>query len=201
MDIRAMFFLYWTAMILLVTFAVVYLLRKWYYNRNTPATRRLVASVIRRHGAIRGWKLLNNVIVGEGEQAVEIDHLVVAPFGVIIACDLHQRGNAYGELEAQGWIMTIGEDGKERKRETIENPYRRARRAEEQLRKLFAKHKVYSVNVEVIVPKTMKQNSYITGSSEYLFNRKQLAALLAKSRYEKDNGVKVDSIVSLFDQQ
>lgn len=191
--------LYTLFLVALLAFGLVYLLRLWYFTHKSEATRRFVTKVFRRHGALREWRVLDNVTVGKGDAAVMVDHLVAGPFGVIIACDLHQKGNVYGEMDAENWILTDGEDGREKKRETIPSPYYRVRCAEQQLRTMLAANKIYNVPVEVVVPKTMKQYSYITGSDEYLLSRSDLKNRLQRSKYDKDNGIDIQKITAMFE--
>lgn len=198
MTTVAFFLIYVAAMAILLLVGGLWLLRKLYYGRKPHKTKRFVAQLFGRRGRLRGWRCLNNITLGSGADAVVVDHLVVGSFGVILACDIYQKGNIYGELEAAQWLCTIGEDGKEKKRETLESPYRRVRKAEELLRSLFAANKIYSVPVEVMIPRTGKQGCYITGSSDYALTRKELGNQLGRSRYEKDNNVPVERIVALF---
>lgn len=192
-------YLYWILFFGFIGFALTVLLRKWYLSRHNEATTKRATRAFRMHGNIRGWKTFEKVTLGSGDTAVVVDQLVVAPFGVIVACDLHQKGSVYGDMDAERWVISDGgEDRKEKKREYIASPYHRARLAEQQLRKLFAKEKIYSVPVEIIIPKTMNQTSYITGSSELLIDTRKLKKQLEKVRYEKNSGVDVARIAALF---
>lgn len=171
---------------------------KWYLSRHTLLTCKKATRIFRNHGALRGWKVLEDVTIGEGDKAVTVDQLVIGPFGVIVACDLHQKGKVYGELTATEWILAKGEDGAETKTR-ITSPYYRATQGMEQLAKRLSKEKIYRVPIEVLVPKTgAKQLHYITGISEFMLTLREVKTLLGKSRFEKDNGVKVEQIAALF---
>lgn len=189
--------IYWIVVGVFFVCLAAFFIRKLYRMKHSEITRKAATKAFRLHGGIRGWKVLEDVTLGEGGAAVAIDQLVIGPFGVIVACDLHQKGNVYGELEGEEWIVGVGEEGQERKTR-IPSPYRQAQRAVEQLRVLFAANKVYSVPVEILVPKTQKQGCYITGGGQYILGAKELKALLEKSRFEKDNGVNVEVIAALL---
>lgn len=190
---------YWIGTGVFFVCVMAFLIRKIYIMKHSEYTRKRATKVFRLHGGIRGWKTFENVILGEGGDGVAADQLVIGPFGIIVACDLHQKGSIYGELDAKEWIVSVGEEGRETKTR-IPSPYHQAQLCVEQLRSLLAKNKVYSVPVEILVPKTQKQGCYITGSGQHLLGTKELKAQLEKTRFEKDNGVNVELIAALFDR-
>ncbi|MEG0541163.1 MAG: nuclease-related domain-containing protein [Angelakisella sp.] len=189
--------IYWTLTAIFFIGVISFFLRRIYLAKHSEKTKSNATKVFRRHGAIRNWKVLTDVTLGVGDQAITADQLVIGPFGVIVACDLHQKGNVYGDLTAPEWILATGEDANEKKTRIV-SPYHTAEQGVEQLRSMFAKAKIYSVPVELMVPKTQKQGSYITGSSQYLFSCKELKTQLEKSRFEKDNGVDIEAVAALF---
>lgn len=191
--------LYWIGTGIFFVCLMAYLIRKVYILKHSEYTKKAAAKVFRMHGGIRGWKVLTGVTLGEGAAAVVADQIVIGPFGVVVACDLHQKGNVYGELDAEVWVVGVGEEGKEKKTRIV-SPYHQAQLCVEQLRSLFAKNKIYSVPVEIMVPKTQKQGCYITGSGQYLMGTRELKSQLEKGRFEKDNGVNVELIAALFNR-
>ncbi|MEG1875836.1 MAG: nuclease-related domain-containing protein, partial [Angelakisella sp.] len=110
-----------------------YLLRLWLNTKRSYLTKKRVTKALRRHGALREWKVLENVTLGTGDQAATVDQLVVGPFGMLVACDVHQKGSIYGDLDAREWILTTGSEGNEKK-SRIPSPYFAATRFVELLR-------------------------------------------------------------------
>lgn len=176
---------------------MVFFIHKIYVMKHSEVTRRAAAKVFRMHGGIRGWKVLSDVTLGEGDEAVTADHVAIGSFGVIVACDLHQKGKVYGDANSGEWVVVTGDEGREVK-VRIQSPYHRGGLFVEQLRREFAKHKIYSVPVELMVPKTRKQECYITGVSQYVFDLRELKAQLEKTRFEKDNGVSIEAVAAIF---
>lgn len=189
--------IYWIILAVFSVLLISYFGHKIYLIKHSDSTKSAAAKVFRLHGGIRDWKTISDVTLGEGADAVVADQLVIGPFGVIVACDLYQKGNVYGDLTAAEWIIAQGEEADEKKYR-IPSPYHQAQLFVEQLRRVFAENKIYSVPVEIMIPKTQKQGSYITGSSQYLFDMRELKAQLEKARFDKDNGVDVEACAALL---
>ena len=191
--------IYWSVILVILAIAVGVVLRNKYIRKHGEVTKKKASRVLNNYGKLRGWKVIDNAILGEGNDAVTVDHVVVAPFGILVCCDLFQHGKFYGELNEHEWILAKGEEADEVKTR-IPSPYYRAIAGMEQLRAMFGKAKIYNVSIEVLVPKTQKQSSFVTGSSDYLFNLKELKAQIARVKYEKDNKTNIEAIVSLINE-
>lgn len=191
--------IYWVVVLLVLTVAVGIALRVRYIHKHGEVTKKRASKVFKNYGKLRGWKVIDNVILGEGDRAVTVDHLVVAPFGILVCCDLYQHGKFYGELNEREWILAKGEESEEVKTRIL-SPYYTAIAGVEQLRTMLAKAKIYSTSVEVIVPKTQKQSTFITGSLEYLFNLKELKRELTRVKYDKNNNTDINRIVALINE-
>lgn len=188
----------WLATLVLAAIACWYIGLKYLRLTFPKGTKRLVTRLLRRHGALREWRVLTDVTLGEGEQAVTVDQLVVGPFGVLVVGDLYHRGDAYGDLEAREWTMQWGKEGQEKKART-QNPYHAASQGVEQLRQRFAKEKIYKVQVEAVVVATQGQGCYVPGAKPFFYDLRGLKGLLETSRFEKDNGLDIGKIVGLFE--
>ena len=167
---------------------------KFYRKKYSHTTKKGATKVFKRSGTLKGFKTLSNVTLADG---VIADQIMVGPFGVMIACDLHQTGKIYGDLESKEWILAVGEDGKEEKTR-IDSPLAMARMCEKELRSKLAKAKIYSVPIEIMVVKTQNQACYITGTSGLVYDMKQLKELVNRVKYEKDNKVNVDTVITML---
>ena len=190
----------WIATVLLALFACWYIGRKYLRRAFPKSTKRLVTGLLRRHGALREWRVLTDVTLGQGDQATTVDQLVVGPFGVLVVCDLCHRGDAYGDQDAQEWTMQWGKEGQEKKAR-VPNPYYAAVQSVEQLRALFAKEKIYSVQVDLAVVATQGQGCYVPGIKPHVYDLHGLKTLVETSRFEKDNGLDVARVAGLFARQ
>ncbi|MEG2087302.1 MAG: nuclease-related domain-containing protein [Angelakisella sp.] len=141
--------------------------------------------------------MLENVTLGTGDQAATVDQLVVGPFGMLVACDVHQKGSIYGDLDAREWILTTGSEGNEKK-SRIPSPYFAATRFVELLRPLLAERKIYSLPVEIVLPKTQRQESFVNGGATLFFTLKELKDYINKTKFDKDVGVDIGKVVELF---
>lgn len=175
---------------------LLYYLNKWRINRHSELTKKYATKVLRRHGALLGWQVLENVPLGD--DGTVADQIAIGPFGMIVACDLHQNGKVYGGLDDPQWVLARGKEEETAVKSRIDNPYLAVRRCEERVRQTLASNKVYNVPVEVIIPKTQKQVSFVTGSAQHMVTLRELRSMLTKSRYEKDNGVNPQQIAGLF---
>ncbi len=167
---------------------------RWYLKRNTHLTKKRVTNIFRAKGRYRNFVVMTDVDFGDG---IIADQVVVAPFGVMIACDLHQNGKIYGDLNSEEWIDAKGEDGAEKK-VRFASPLYKLEQSQIIFRKKLAQAKIYSVPVETILVKTQDQKCYITGLSEKMYSLGKLRELLSSSKYEKDNKVNVQGIVDML---
>ena len=185
---------YYISLALLLILAGVMIAMLFYKKKHSEITKKTATKAFKRSGVLKGFKSLCDVDFGDG---VVADQVIVGPFGVILACDLHQNGKIYGDLEGKEWIVAVGEDGKATKTR-IASPLHMVRQCEKELRKKLAIAKIYSVPIETMVVKTQKQACYITASAGHMYSIKEVKEQLARVKYEKNNNVNVDVIIELL---
>ncbi len=191
--------LYWCVTAICLGTLAFLLIRAYITYFKSGITKNTVHRTLRKMGALRGWKVLRDVSVSfEGESA-RLDHVVVSPWGVFLFKDIHEKGFYYGNLGDSRWTCTDGEEEKAVNRRTVPNPCVECEKAEALLRRIFAREEIYKMQVAWFVPATGKHvHSYISGGAGTVVTLSELRELLAGSRYEKDNGVDIPRISTLF---
>ncbi len=189
---------YWAFMAICIVTAIALLARAWVLRHRSERTKGNIQKLLRKMGALRHWKVLGDVTVSEGGQTAKLDHVVVAPYGVFLFCDIYAKGCYYGKIEDDMWVCTDG-DEENTKREPAKNPAKECQAAVEILRRLFAREGLYKMQVEYIVPTTGKQiTSYVSGSQNIILTPKELQDRLSSKKYDKDNGVDLEKVTALF---
>ena len=190
---------YWIVMAACLITLAVMLIRAYITYFRSSSTRGRVHGILRKLGVLRSWSVLRDVTVAADGQSAHLDHAVVGPWGVLLFCDITERGYYYGSMEEDRWARTDGEEEKAVNRVTVANPGMECRKAESILRKLFAREGIYNVSVEWFVPTTGKHvKSFITGGSGKVLAPSELREVLSRGKYDKDNGVDIPRISALF---
>ena len=184
-------FWYWVLMGLSVLAAIIIVIRSVRRSRFSASTKKEVGSILRKHGMLRQWWVYNDVSVG-GD--CPVDHLVIGPFGVIIACDLYQKGSYYGDLDKEEWILAEGPQEEAAQKSRIPSPLYQARKAESRARELLGKSHIYNTPIDVFVPLTQDQPAFITGGAGILLKRRELKDTLDRVKYDKDNQVDLAAV-------
>ena len=184
-------FWYWVLMGVLLLVVLVVIFRSVRRSKFSSRTKKEVAGLLRKHGLLRQWKVYHDVSVGED---CPVDHLVIGPFGIIIACDLYRKGSYYGDLEKEEWLLAEGNEEETAQKSRIVSPLYQARKAEARVRELLGKNRIYNTPIDVFVPLTQDQPAFITGGSGILLRRKELKDTLDRVRYDKDNGVDMEAV-------
>lgn len=186
-------------MAICVTVLAFVLIRAYVTYFKSGMTKGKVHRALAKLGALRGWKVLRDVTISAADGPVRVDHAVVGPWGVLLFNDLHGRGCYFGKLEEQSWARTDGEEEKATNRTLVPNPGKECEKAVAALRQIFAREKVYNMQVEWFVPVTGKQvKSFISGGRDVVVTVRELRGILSRSKYEKDNGVDIQKITALL---
>ena len=184
-------FWYWIIMGALMVVVLLVIFRSVRRTKFASRTKKEVTSLLRKHGLLRQWQVYTDVRIG-GE--CPVDHLVIGPFGIIIACDLYQKGSYYGDLEKEDWILAEGNEEETAKKSRISSPLYQARQAEAKARELLGKNRIYNISIDVFVPLTQDQAAFVTGGTGILLKRKELKDTLDRVKYDKDNGVDIGAV-------
>lgn len=185
--------------LLVALFVAISLVIVLVINRRNSETgkRKHVTNTLKKFAGIRSYKVLHDITLENGKRTVHVDDILVGFFGLLLVNVQTGEGDYYGEERDQNWGMTTGTQ-----KLSFPNPLEEGLLAMEALRTVFAKNKVYNINVEQVVVFTsrFKKNSLYIKQSLPVVNVRKLSAMLGKSRFEKDTGVDVAQLVSLIEQ-
>ena len=170
-------------------------------NKHSERTKKEVARVLRSMAPLREWKVLDEVTVTDRKgKAHTVDHLVVGPFGVLALTDIHRRGGYYGELRDEEWVIsTGGEDKVETLRVKVPSPVKNNEGFVAAFRERLTAGKVYNIPVEALCPITQSQvEVFVTGAQDRVVPAGRLRGVLSRQKYQKDNGVDIEKVLSLL---
>lgn len=171
----------------------------WYVSRELIGSSgknawKSTRSTLSRFGLMRGFKVLSNVKIGDGENAVIVENMLIGYFGVLLVRTLGAKGSYYGTLDGESWSVSL-----DNKKTPIPNAIRKLKEEEAALRALFSKNKIYKTPLESVVylnNRSKKTELYITNNGEILAPGK-LGGYLNKTKFEKDAGIDVKKLADV----
>lgn len=168
--------------------------------KRSEVTKKSVGKTLRTMAPLREWRVLENVTLADKKGNVTADHLVIAPYGVLVFTDIHQQGSYYGELRDEQWLIsTGGENQVETLRVKVPSPVRNNERFVAALRARLTAGEVYNVPVEALCPVTQsKAEVFVTGANALVVPAGRLREVLSRQKYQKDNGVDTGKIAALL---
>lgn len=165
-------------------------------NPSGKGAHRKTTRILNKFGLIRGFKTLSDIPLTLDDKTAYIENILVGYFGILLVHTCGARGEYYGTVDGESWILSQ-EEG--RNRTNFPNPLLEQQKTVALLRALFAKHKLYNIPIEHIVyitSRAKKTGVFITHSGEILMPGK-LSSYLAKTKFEKDTGLDVQTVVDV----
>ncbi|WP_312643493.1 nuclease-related domain-containing protein [Hydrogenoanaerobacterium sp.] len=169
----------------------------WKRRTSVAGQYRRVTGTLKKFASIRSYKVLQDITLDCGKETVHIDHILVGFFGLLFVNTQVENADYYGEEREEYWSV-VKDDVKTR----IKNPLNEGIAAMDAARKIFAKNNVYNIQMEQVVVFTsaFKKNVLYVKDTLPIVNVRKLGSLLSKTRFEKDNGVDVEQLVKLLEE-
>ena len=150
-----------------------------------------VKTTLKRFSYLRDYKVLENVTVNEHR----FDYIMVGVFGILSVCFFDKKGELYGNESDENFILV---DTK-KNREKAENLIKKAKKDVEVLRALISKEKIYNLKIDsAIVVDDKKCQTFFTSPDLPLVKLSALSKFLNQEKFDLDNKVDADKIVSLL---
>lgn len=192
---------FWGMMLLTLLAVVLAIYRTNIRNNFSERTKRDIGKTLRSMAPLREWQVLDDVSVTDRKgRTFTADHLVIGPFGVLAFTDIHRRGGYYGELRDEEWVIsTGGEDKVETLRVKVPSPVKNNEGFVAAFRERLTAGKVYNIPVEALCPITQSQvEVFVTGARDQVVPAGRLREVLSRQKYQKDNGVDIEKVLSLL---
>lgn len=192
--------IFWGILILAAAAAVWAVYNTKRKENRSETTKKAVGRVLRSMAPLREWKVLDGVTLTDKKGEVTADHLVIGPFGLLALCDIHRQGGYYGELRDEEWVIsTGGEDKVETLRVKVPSPVKNNEGFVAAFRERLTAGKVYNIPVEALCPITQSQvEVFVTGAQDQVVPSGKLREVLSRQKYQKDNGVDIEKVLSLL---
>lgn len=186
---------------LVLAVSVVYL---WVYlsanvlNPSGKNAYRATTRLLSRYAGIRRFKVLQNVTLSIDGKTAVVENMLIGFFGILIVHTCGARGEYYGTVDGDSWIITD-----DTKRTSIKNPLKEQQKAMALMRQVLAGNKLYNIPIENVVALTSrakKTGLFITNTGQILMPGK-LGGYLGKTKFDKDIGLDVEKIAAVFSSQ
>lgn len=169
----------------------------WKRSSSAEGQKRRAAGALKKFAAIRSYKVLQDITLDCGKETVHIDHILVGFFGLLFVNVEVENADYYGDETGEQWSVV-----KNDVKTYINNPLNEGIAAMDATRKIFAKNNIYNIQMEQVVVFTsaFKKNTLYIKDTLPVVNVRKLSSLLSKTRFEKDNGVDVERLVKLIEE-
>ncbi|MBE6886374.1 MAG: NERD domain-containing protein [Ruminococcaceae bacterium] len=152
---------------------------------------------LKNYAATHFCKTVNDVTLPHKGVPMQIDHLLVGYFGVLLVSSIEPDGDIYGALRDDTWLISNEKNGR---RSRIKNLYVRTENSVLALRDAFKEAKVYNVPVESLIVVTRKKSSCCVPELKNVMSLPELKKYLRKSKFETDNNVDVDAVLAAIEK-
>lgn len=149
---------------------------------------RKVTKILKKYARFNDVKILNDVYLPLYDETTQIDHILIAPFGVMVIETKNWAGSVYGNPAEEKWLQVLGDD-----RNYHYNPLKQNKTHTDNIRHLFRKENIYRVNVEGVVVFAAKTDLYCPRNAP-VYTAKRFKKLLKKPVYGADNKVDVQKV-------
>lgn len=181
--------------VLIVLFVIIYFTVKWYRKNKTKQIGKKgekdVSKILRQIAKKNRWKVIDDLYLPLYDKTTQIDHLIIAPFGVLAVETKALNGEIYGGPNDQNWTQIIGE-----KKHRFYNPLLQNKAHIDCIRHILRKENVYKVEIESLVVFSSKHAELIIPSGMPVISLDLLKKYLKKSRFHQDNGINVETVYS-----
>lgn len=158
----------------------------------------VVARYLQRYCLSRNFKALRHTQVSDGEETLQLDHVLVGFFGVLFVTVLQVKGELYGDIRDPKWVITDGN-----RRTSLQNPLMEGQRKLAAFRSILSRRKIYNIPVEhaVVVVSHGEPKLYLTNAEAKtpVFTLKQFKRYLSTAKFEQDNNLDVEQLVRVMD--
>lgn len=148
-----------------------------------------VSKVLKKYARFNDVKILNDVYLPLYDETTQIDHILIAPFGVMAIETKNWAGSIYGNPAEEKWLQVLGDD-----RNYHYNPLLQNKTHVDNLRHLFRKENIYRVNVEGVVVFPRKKTDLYCPRNVPVLTLKRFKKYLKKPAYAADNKVNVQKV-------
>ncbi len=162
-------------------------------RHNKPRTYASAKAVriLRRFSTSNGYHFLADVQLENGTQ---LSGLCIGEFGLLGIKTYGYNGHIYGNIADKNWLRVGYEDT----REYFPNPIPEANQDIQSLRKMLQKTKAYNSPIEIVAVFTNASAEMAVEKKSGILQTKDLKALLNRDKYQKQNGVDQDLVISIL---
>ncbi len=143
-----------------------------------------VAKVLNKFATKVGGKVIHDIYLPLYDKTTQIDHLLIAPFGMVCVETKTISGDIYGGQNDKNWTQILGEQ-----KNTFYNPLRQNKTHIDCIHYLLTKHEIYCVEIESLVVFASEKSQLFVARGLPVIRLEQLKKYLQKKRYQKDHGV------------
>lgn len=156
-----------------------------------PAAARKPLAAAKRMAAVNQYEVITPAVLEKNGTSTDLDFILVGIFGLLCVKCVGLGGEIYGSAGDAMWLQVCGE-----KRQSFENPLRRAERDTRLVRDVLFSAKMKNVPVEAAVVFTNKNAQLALPRSTGHYKVKDFRALLDKSKFTQDKHIDIAKVVA-----
>lgn len=185
---------------IIVLFLLRYFIKYLNYNVLNPSGKgeiRRTTKILKRYSLLRGFQVLSDLVFELDGKPVPVENILVGHFGLLFVKTCPKRGEYYGDVEKQQWVLVDNN-----KRTKIPNLLLELDDEVRALRETFIKNKIYKISFDSILvfsnlsPKTI---IYIS-PKDRIQTKKTFPGFLQRTKFDKDTGLDVPTISKFITQ-
>ena len=192
MDMNLLWITLSVSALILAAAAVFFLVKRYKKIHNQIRGKKgekRVAKVLAKYARFREAKVINGIYLPLYDETTEIDHILIAPFGVMVIETKNWAGSVYGDPNEEKWLQELGEA-----RNYHYNPLFQNKTHIDNIRHIFKKENIYRTNVEGVVVFADRRCNLYCPRKVKAMKLKQFKKLLKSNAYEVDNKVDVEKV-------
>ncbi len=175
----------------IIVLGIVWLIKA--NRRRGVKGERVVAGILRRYARRYHGKVINDLYLPLYDQTTQIDHILIAPFGMIVVETKNYKGEVYGSPDETQWTHIVGDN-----KHKFYNPVMQNKTHIENIRHIFQKEKVYNVSIENAVVFADKRLVLGIPKGMPVYSAKRFRKHLGDFQYYTDKGVNVERVYDVL---
>lgn len=170
---------------------------QWYYRKKGVDGERKIHKILTRFAGIRRFRVLRGLTLPGKNGPVQIGHILIGFFGVMIVTEKNSAGNIYGTGWDKKWVRVVTKNEQE-KRGSFKNPVLHSQACLEAVREVLTTNKIYKTSIENYVVFTSPKAVLNTERGLPVMNLKAFKKLLKREKYSADGDVDVERVAQVL---
>lgn len=185
-----------SGVVALILAAIILIYRKLRSGGSEVNEKKRVSRLLKQFAGVRHFTVMDNPVLLSGGQSGWADHILVGHFGILLVYDLGYRGDYFGKVTDEKWVVGIPSKG----RYQLNNPLIASAQCTGRVRVLLKEAGVtqkISIETLVVMTGTAKDTINYIKADEIVMVGK-LRKYLGKAKFDQDKDVDVEAVTAVL---